>query len=62
MALRIKAGGPTSVISAADAKKSGLIKTTSTAPTTKPVAVPDKPRPTTAATTEKKPDEKKPVA
>ncbi len=33
MALRIKAGGPNSVISQADAKKMGLLKTTVTAVT-----------------------------
>lgn len=35
MALRIKAGGPTQVISAADAKKLGL-KVTAPPPSTKP--------------------------
>jgi hypothetical protein len=52
MALRIKAGGPTSVLSQADAKKAGLIKTTVTAPADKPGIKPSD---------KKSKDEKKPA-
>ena len=55
MELRIKAGGPTQVISAADAKKLGLIKTTVAPTADKPGSKPsDKKVPTAAGKEEKK--------